>query len=59
MEKQIKLEEDKIKRNNELRAQIDIVLNYYKKTQNLKQAAIDSNINSNTVEQWYDWGKKL
>ncbi|WP_405287004.1 hypothetical protein [Methanobrevibacter sp.] len=58
LEKQIKLEEDKIKRNNEIQSQIDKVLNNYKKTQNLKQAAIDSNINPNTVEHWYDWGKK-
>ena len=57
LEKQIKLEEDKIKRNNEILAQMDKVLTNYKKTQNLKQAAIDSKINPNTVEQWFEWGK--
>ena len=57
LEKQIKLEEDKIKRNNEIMSQIDDVLNNYKKSQNLKQAAIDSNISPNHVEQWFEWGK--
>ena len=57
LEKQIKLEEDKIKRNNEIMSQIDEVLNNYKKSQNLKQAAIDSNISPNHVEQWFEWGK--
>ena len=37
---------------------MDTVLNNYKKTQNLKQAAIDSKISSEHVEQWYEWGKK-
>lgn len=57
LESQIKLEEDKIKRNNEILAQMEEVLTNYKKTQNLKQAAIDSKINPNTVEQWFEWGK--
>lgn len=57
LEKQIKLEEDKIKRNNEIKAKMDQVLKNYRKTQNLKEAAIDSNINPDYVEQWYEWGK--
>lgn len=57
LEKQIKLEKDKIKRNNEILAQMNKVLDNYKKSQNLKQAAIDSKINPDNVEQWYDWGK--
>lgn len=57
LEKQIKLEEDKIKRNNQILSQMDEVLINYRKTQSLKQSAIDSKINPNTVEQWYEWGK--
>ena len=57
LEDKIKLEEDKIKRNNEIRLKMDVVLDNYQKSQNLKQAAIDSNINPNTVEQWHEWGK--
>lgn len=57
LETKIKLEEDKIKRNNEILAQMDIVLNNYKKSQSLKQAALDSNINPNYVKQWFKWGE--
>ncbi|WP_298523724.1 hypothetical protein [uncultured Methanobrevibacter sp.] len=57
LERQIKLEEDKIKRNNEILAQMNEVLENYRNTQDLKQAAIDSKINPNTVEQWFEWGK--
>lgn len=57
LEKQIKLKEDQIKRNNEIKAKMDEVLNNYKESQNLKQAAIDSNINPDHVDQWYEWGK--
>ncbi len=57
LERQIKLEEDKIKRNNEICFQMDEVLGNYKRTQNLKQAAVDSKINPNTVEQWFEWDK--
>lgn len=57
LEIQIKLEEDKIKRNNEIKNQMDKVLKNYKKTQDLEKSAIDSNINPNNVCQWYDWGK--
>ncbi|MDO5859862.1 hypothetical protein [Methanobrevibacter sp.] len=54
---QIKLEKDKIKRNDENLKRMDKVLKNYRKTQNLKQAAIDSDINPEHVEQWYEWGK--
>lgn len=57
LEAKIKLEEDKIKRNNQILSQMDTVLANYRKSQNLKQAAIDSNLNPNTVEQWHEWGK--
>ncbi len=57
LEKQIKLEEDKIKRNNEIKARMEQVLNNYRKTQNLKEAAVSSNISHDYVEQWYEWGK--
>ena len=36
---------------------MDEVLANYKKSQNLKQAAIDSNINPNYVKQWFKWGE--
>lgn len=57
LEKQIKLKQDKIKRNNEILAKMDEVLNNYKKSQNLRHAAIDSKINPDNVEQWFEWGK--
>ena len=57
LEKEIKLEEDKIRRMNEITSQMNTVLKNYKKTQSLKQAAIDSNINPDYVKQWYEWGK--
>ncbi|MDO5859876.1 hypothetical protein [Methanobrevibacter sp.] len=58
LEYQINLKKDQIKRNNEILAQMDKVLENYAKTQNLKQAAIDSGIDPNHVEQWHEWGKK-
>ena len=57
LEKQKKLEEEKIKRIDEMLSQMDDVLNNYKRTHNLKQAAIDSNINPYTVEHWFNGGK--
>ena len=36
---------------------MNIVLDNYKKTQSLKQAAVDSKISPEHVEQWYEWGK--
>lgn len=57
LESQIKLEEDKIKRKNEILAQMDMVLDNYRKTQSLRQAAVDSKISPDHVEQWFDWGK--
>lgn len=57
LESQVKLEEDKIKRNNEIRAQMDEVLKNYRKTQNLKEAAVKSNISPGHAEQWLEWGK--
>lgn len=57
LENQIKLEEDKLKRKKEILARMDEVLGNYKKTQNLTQAAFDSQINPDYVEQWIEWGK--
>lgn len=57
LEKKIKLENDKIKRNEKILAKMDNVLKNYRKTQNLKLASIDSNINPNHVAQWLKWGK--
>ena len=57
LEYQIKLKEDKIKRNNEILAQMDIVLENYRKSQSLKQAAIDSKISHDHIQQWYEWGR--
>ena len=55
---QIKLKEDEIKRTHDILSQMNTVLDNYKKTQSLKQAAIDSKISLEHVEQWYGWGKK-
>ena len=52
-----KEEKEKIKRINEMLSQMEEVLNNYKNTQSLKQAAIDSNINPYTVEHWFNCGK--
>lgn len=57
LESKIKLEEDKVKRSNQIRSQMDEVLANYKKSQSLKQAALDSNINPNYVTQWHKWGE--
>lgn len=54
---EIKLKEDKNRRNNQIRNQMDKVLTEYKKTHELKKAAIDSNISYETVQHWFDWGK--
>ena len=57
LENQIQLKKDKIRRNEEISAQINLVLTNYRKTQNLKQAAIDSKIDPEHVEQWFEWGR--
>lgn len=57
LEKQIKLENDKIRRNNQILAEMDEVLKNYKNSQNLKQAAIDSKKSPDHVQQWFEWGK--
>ena len=36
---------------------MDNFLNNYKKSQNLKQAAIESKVSPDLVCQWYEWGK--
>lgn len=57
LEGKIKLEEDKIKRKNQILSQMNEVLENYNKSQNLKQAALESNINPNYVKQWFKWGE--
>ena len=57
LESQIKLKKDQIKRKNELLALMDKVLDNYEKSQNIIQAAVDSNISPDSVEQWYEWGE--
>lgn len=57
LENRIQLEKDKIRRNEEILAKINLVLENYRKTQNLRDAAIDSNISPEHVEQWFEWGK--
>ena len=57
LESQIKLKSDRIKKNMQILAQMDLVLYNYKKSQSLKQASVDSNIDYNHVQQWYEWGK--
>ena len=57
LESQIKLERDKIKRNDEIKSRMDIVLANYEKSRNLTQAAIDSNIDPDHVMQWQEWGR--
>ncbi|MBE6500429.1 MAG: hypothetical protein E7Z80_07810 [Methanobrevibacter thaueri] len=57
LEYEIKLEEDRVRRNNELLAKMDVVLDNYRKTHDLKQAAVDSNINPDYVQQWFEWGE--
>ena len=57
LESQIKLEEDKIKRHKEIVARMDEVLDNYRKTQNLKQSAMDAGMDPNSVEQWFEWGR--
>ena len=57
LESQIKLERDKIRRNDEIRFRMDIVLANYEKSRNLTQAAIDSNIDPDHVRQWQEWGR--
>lgn len=57
LEHQIKLEEDRIKRKREILERMERVLEGYAKSQNLKKAAVDSNINPDHVEQWLEWGR--
>ena len=57
LENKIQLERDRTRKNQDTIAQMDIVLKNYKKTQNLKDAAVMSKIHPDHVQQWYDWGK--
>ena len=57
LEYKLQLERDKIRRNNQVIVQMDIVIENYRKSQSLKQAAIEANISPDTVEQWHEWGK--
>ena len=57
LENQIQLKKDQIRRNEEILSQMNLVLDNYRKTQNLKQAAIDSKIDPEHVKQWLEWGQ--
>jgi len=57
LEYKIKLENDKIKRKNQLREKLDLIITNYEKSQNLKDAAIEANVNPDQAEQWLEWGK--
>lgn len=57
IESRIKLEEDKIRRKDEILSRMDTVLENYRKTGDLKQAAVESKIQPGSVEQWREWGK--
>jgi len=57
VENRIKLEEDRIKRNREIVSRMDAVLECYRKTRNLSDAAIESKISPENVEQWLEWGR--
>ncbi len=54
---QIRLEKDKIKRHNEIKSQMDRVIECYRKTRDLKKSAVESKIQPSSVEQWLEWGK--
>ena len=54
---QIKLEEDRIKRDEKITKQMNDVLGHYRNTRSLKEAALSAGIHFETVEQWMDWGK--
>lgn len=56
LEYKIQLEKDKIKKN-QLREKLDLIISNYEKSQNLKDAAIASNVNPDHAEQWLEWGK--
>ncbi len=57
LEHDIQLERDKIRRNNQILDQMNKVLDNYRKSQSLKQAAVEANISPDTVEQWHEWGR--
>ena len=57
LEYKIKLEKDRIKRKNQLKEKLDLIITNYEKSQNLRDAAIDANVNPDQAEQWLEWGK--
>ncbi len=57
LEERIQLKKDRLKRKEEILSRMNLVLDNYRKSQNLKQAAIDSKIDPDHVEQWLEWGK--
>lgn len=57
LEYKIRLEMDRIKRKNQLKEKLDLIITNYEKSQNLKDAAIEANVNPNQAEQWLEWGK--
>ena len=57
LEYKIQLEKDKIKRKNQLKEKLDLIITNYEKSQNLRDAAIEANVNPDQAEQWLEWGK--
>ena len=57
LENKIQLKRDRIRRNEAIKSQMNLVLENYRKTQNLRQAAIDAHISPDSAEQWLEWGK--
>ena len=57
LQSQIQLEKDKIRRNEEIKSQMDRVIECYRKTRDLKKSAVESKIQPSSVEQWLEWGK--
>lgn len=57
LENRIKLERDRIRREEEILMKMDLVLKNYCRSQNLKSSAIEANISPDHVEQWLEWGR--
>ena len=54
---QIKLAEDRARRDRDVKSQMDRVIENYRKTGSLEKAAADSKISYDHVMQWYEWGR--
>lgn len=57
MEAELQLKKDQYRRNNEILADMDRVIENYSESRDLKAAAINAHINPEYAEQWMEWGK--